>query len=87
LNQTAAHPIEQIKTLLHELLGSLVDHKDDLRIDVVAGGQATVFEIHCASADRGKVIGKGGEMAKCLRYFVSSLAAKNRIRCMVEIVD
>lgn len=82
-----SNPVEKIRQILEALLASLVDCPQELRIDIVAGEQATVFEIHCSQTDRGKIIGKHGEMAKCLRYFVNALAAKNRIRLMLEIVD
>lgn len=73
--------------MLLNLLESLVDEPSSLQVNIVAGEQATVFEVYCSKNDRGKIIGKQGEMAKCIRYFINAVAAKNKLRLMVEIVD
>lgn len=45
----------------------------------------TVFELHVAPEDMGKVIGKQGRIAKALRTLVKAAATRENQRVMVEI--
>ncbi|GGO59700.1 UPF0109 protein [Microbacterium nanhaiense] len=70
---------------LEHLVKGIVDHPDDVRIDETASSRGDVLEVHVASDDRGRVIGRGGRTAKSLRTVVKALAADRRVR--VDVAD
>jgi len=65
----------------------IVDHPDDVRIEVTQSARAEVLEIHVNPEDRGRVIGRGGRNAKALRTLVSALADGRRVRVDVSDED
>lgn len=70
---------------LEHLVKGIVDHPDDVRIDETTLSRGDVLEVHVASDDRGRVIGRGGRTAKSLRTVVKALAADRRVR--VDVAD
>lgn len=72
---------------MHNLISTLVDYPDQLQLNVMLGEQTTVFAVKCDTKDRGKIIGKQGAMAQALRHILTSLAARNKVRAILEIVD
>ncbi|MFW6009816.1 MAG: KH domain-containing protein [Actinomycetota bacterium] len=65
----------------------LVDHPDEVRIDVDADERETVLELHVHDEDLGKVIGKRGRTAKALRTVVKAAGSLDDENVTVEIVD
>ncbi len=73
--------------LLEELARQLVDDPDAVRVDEVDDGDATILRLHVAEADRGKVIGRQGRIARALRTVVRASAARREGRVLLEIVE
>jgi uncharacterized protein len=65
----------------------LVDHPDDVRIEVDEDERETVLELHVNEEDLGKVIGKRGRTAKALRTLVKAAGSLDEENITVEIVD
>lgn len=65
----------------------LVDHPDDVRIEVDESDRDTVLELHVHDEDLGKVIGKRGRTAKAIRTVVKAAGALDDENVTVEIVD
>lgn len=78
---------EKIRKTVQDLVEQLVDHPAEVMVNVMVGEQATVYEVQCNPRDRGKIIGKAGKMAACLRHIVVCMAARAKIRATLEIVD
>lgn len=76
-----------MKELITVIAKALVDHPEDVRVNVVESDQTIVYELSVHAADIGKVIGKQGRIAKALRTVVSSAAVKEKKRVSVEIVS
>lgn len=76
-----------MKDLVTVIAKALVDHPDDVRVDVIEQDQVIVYELRVHATDVGKVIGKQGRIAKALRTVVSSAAVKENKRVTVEIVS
>ena len=74
-----------LSSALEHLVKGIVDHPDDVRIEVTQSARAEVLEIHVNPEDRGRVIGRGGRNAKALRTLVSALADGARVR--VDVAD
>ncbi|MFP4312434.1 MAG: KH domain-containing protein [Nitriliruptoraceae bacterium] len=65
----------------------LVDHPDEVRIEVDEDERETVLELHVHPDDLGKVIGKRGRTAKAIRTLVKAAGALDDENVTVEIVD
>lgn len=76
-----------MKDLVEFIAKSLVDHPDQVRVAEVEGERATVYELHVAPDDMGKVIGKQGRVAKAIRATVRAAAARKGRNVHVEIMD
>ena len=73
--------------LVAELARRLVDDPGAVRVEEVDEGDTLVLRLHVAEADRGKVIGRQGRIARALRTVVRASGARERRRVRLEIVD
>jgi uncharacterized protein len=71
--------------LVEYLARQLVDDPDAVRVEEEEREGATVFLLHVASEDVGKVIGRQGRVARALRAVVRAGAARQRQRMLLEI--
>jgi predicted RNA-binding protein YlqC (UPF0109 family) len=76
-----------MKELVELITRSLVDHPEQIAIDEIDGEEATVYELRVAGEDLGKVIGKQGRTARAIRTILSTAAAKQQRRVVLEIVE
>jgi predicted RNA-binding protein YlqC (UPF0109 family) len=75
-----------MEELLEYLARQLVDSPDEVRVERIERDTGEVLlELHVAEADRGKVIGKGGRIARALRTVVKASAVRSGRRVHVEI--
>ena len=79
--------IEQIKKTIQQCIINLVSNPTAVSIDITHTSQTRVFEIKIDPTDKGKVIGKNGEMIKCIRTIVRAIASKHQMRCYVELFE
>ncbi len=75
------------KELVEFMVKSLVDNPDEVCVNVIEGEKSTILELHVASEDVGKVIGKQGRIAKAIRTILSASATKDGKRATLEILD
>jgi predicted RNA-binding protein YlqC (UPF0109 family) len=73
--------------LLEDLARRLVDDPDAVRVEEIDDDGVLVLRLHVAEADRGKVIGRQGRIARALRTIVRAGAAREHRRVQLEIVD
>ena len=76
-----------MKELIEFVVKTLIDHPDELRIAEIEGERAIVFELRCHPDDVGKVIGKSGKTVGALRTLLSTVAARQNRRAMLEVVE
>jgi predicted RNA-binding protein YlqC (UPF0109 family) len=69
---------------LDHLVRGIVDHPDDVQVDLRERRTGQVLEVRVHPDDLGKVIGRAGRTAKALRSVMSALGGKG-IR--VDLVD
>lgn len=75
-----------MEELLEYLARQLVESPDEVRVERSERDTGEVLlELHVAEADRGKVIGKGGRIARSLRTVVKASAVRTGRRVHVEI--
>ena len=76
-----------MKELIEYVVKALVDNPDELRITEIEGERTIVFELRCHPEDVGKVIGKSGKTVGALRTLLSTVAARQNRRAMLEVVE
>lgn len=68
------------------MVRSLVDDRDAVEVDEIEEDDDLVYEVTVAEDDLGRVIGRGGRVAKALRT-VARAAAQDDRRVLVDILD
>ncbi|MBO4341837.1 MAG: KH domain-containing protein [Clostridia bacterium] len=74
-----------MKDLLISIAQGLVDEPDKVTVTVEEDNSATVFHLHVAPDDMGRVIGKQGRIAKAIRTVMRAAATRQSKRVVVEI--
>ena len=79
---------DRLKAVCTTVVKELVDYPDSVVIAATVGGEATaVITVQAVRGDYGKVIGKKGKNVIALRTLLEAIAAKHRMRLMLEIDD
>jgi predicted RNA-binding protein YlqC (UPF0109 family) len=76
-----------MKDLILVIAKSLVDQPDEVKLNEIVGDKTTVFELHVAKDDLGKVIGKQGKTARAIRVILNATATKLKKRAVLEIIE
>jgi predicted RNA-binding protein YlqC (UPF0109 family) len=76
-----------VAELLEYLARQLVDEPDAVSVEQAEVDDELVLRLYVAEADRGKVIGRQGRVARALRAVVRASAVRERRRVRLEIVD
>ena len=74
-----------MKQLLIDIVKPIVDNPDEVVVVERTSGDMTVLELTVAKSDIGKVIGRGGKIAKAIRNVVRADATKENKRVIVDI--
>jgi hypothetical protein len=69
------------------IIRPLVDHPGDLSIASIDGEKTLVLELRCHETDLGKVIGKSGKTIQAVRQLLSTVAARQGRRAMIEVME
>ncbi len=77
-----------VRMLVEHLAKNLVEAPDAVFVDEnpLDGGAAEI-ELEVAEDDMGRVIGRGGRTARCLRTIVSAAGQRANKRYTLEILD
>ena len=73
--------------LVEYLARQLVEAPDAVRVEQVERDDALVLQLHVAAEDLGKVIGRGGRIARALRTIARASGARDDRRVLLEIVE
>ena len=76
-----------MKAFIEYVVKALVDHPDQVNVTEVDGERVVVFELRLNQTDVGKVIGKSGRTITAIRTLLTSAAAKQGKRAMLEIIE
>ncbi|MEY4374104.1 MAG: hypothetical protein RL760_270 [Candidatus Eisenbacteria bacterium] len=77
----------KLRDLVVFMAKGLVDHPDDVTVDIRDAGDGGEFELRVHPDDMGHVIGKQGRTAKSLRLALGAAAAREDRRMGLEILD
>ena len=73
--------------LIRYIAQSLVENPDQVEVVEKEGADSIIYELHVAPDDMGKVIGRGGRIAKEIRAIMKAVAQRRGVRVNVEIVE
>jgi uncharacterized protein len=73
--------------LIEYLARRLVEHGDQVSVEEVEENGDLVIRLHVAPDDLGRVIGRGGRIARALRTLVRAGGAHGERRVLLEIVE
>jgi predicted RNA-binding protein YlqC (UPF0109 family) len=80
-------PVKNMTELVTEIARALVDDPDNISVEAIADGDATVIRLRVAQNDVGKVIGKQGRTARSMRTILSAASMKLKHRFSLDIVE
>lgn len=73
-----------LEDALEHLVRGIVDHPDDVQVDLVTNRRGRTLEVRVNPEDLGKVIGRAGRTAKALRQVMTSVGGRG---LRVDVVD
>lgn len=76
-----------LRDLVAFIARSVVDDPAAVDVTVREQDRAFIVELRVAPADMGKVIGRGGRIARAMRTVVRAAALKSGSRVMLEILQ
>lgn len=74
-----------MKELVEVIAKALVKNPDQVSVTAAEENNTTIYKLHVASEDMGKIIGKQGRIAKAMRTVVKAAATRESKKVMVEI--
>lgn len=77
----------QLRDLVGYMAKGLVDHPENVEVEILSAGDDGVLELHVNQDDLGHVIGKQGRTARSLRLALGAAAARVDRRMTLEIAD
>ncbi len=73
-----------LEEALEHLVRGIVDHPDDVEVEMVTNRRRRTLEVRVNPEDLGKVIGRAGRTAKALRQIMTSVGGRG---LRVDVVD
>ncbi|WP_131747966.1 RNA-binding protein [Frankia sp. Cppng1_Ct_nod] len=73
-----------LEAALEHLVRGIVDHPDDVHVDMQSGRRGRTLQVRVHPDDLGKVIGRGGRTARALRTVMAGVGGRG---LRVDVVD
>jgi predicted RNA-binding protein YlqC (UPF0109 family) len=83
--QGDAEAIESLRDLVEYVVVNLVDHPELAEIDVDQRGNMIALSVRLPEAELGKVIGRGGRIAKSIRTALMVAGSQHHLRVSLDI--
>lgn len=78
-------PAGQLRNLVTWLVNQLVDEPEKVNVDAVRRGSSVQVQVRLPEADLGKVIGRGGRIAKSIRTALMIVGSRHHLRVSLDI--
>ena len=78
-------PVDQLRTLVSWVVDQLVDEPENVTVDAVQRGSSVQVQVRLPEADLGKVIGRGGRIAKSMRTALMIVGSRHHMRVSLDI--
>ncbi len=76
--------MDTLEEALDHLVRGIVEHDDDVRVEMSTHRRGRTLRVHVHPDDLGKVIGRGGRTATALRTVMTAVGGKG---LRVDVVD
>lgn len=76
---------EQLRSLVEWIVFQLVDEKDEVEITADKNGATVRVQVLLPEGDLGKVIGRGGRIAKSMRTILMIVGSREHLRVSLDI--
>lgn len=76
-----------MKAFIEHTLQALVNHPEQVVVSEILGRQTIILEVRCHPEDMGRIIGKNGKTISALRVLLTSLAAKQKRKAVLEVAE
>lgn len=77
--------MDQLQQLVQYMASGLVDRPEEVHVEGRRRGPIVILHLRVAEDELGRVIGKGGRIAKSMRTMVGIVAARQNLRATLEI--
>ena len=74
-----------MKQTLIDIASSIVEKPEEVSVTEKVSGDTVILELSVAKSDMGKVIGRGGKIAKCIRVVMRAASVRVGEKVLVEI--
>jgi predicted RNA-binding protein YlqC (UPF0109 family) len=78
---------DKMKELIQRIVEALVNKPGEISINILNTRTTYVIELKVAKDDIGKIIGKEGNIASAIRTILSNVAAKERKKIILQILE
>jgi len=68
--------VTELTDALEHLVKGIVEHDEDVKVDLTTGRRGRTLQIRVHPEDLGKVIGRGGRTASALRTVMSAVGGR-----------
>lgn len=69
------------------IVKALVDNPDQVEVREIDEDASLLLEVHVASGDMGRVIGRGGRVINAIRTVAQAMASDDDMRIQVELAE
>jgi uncharacterized protein len=76
-----------MKNFVLHIAKALADHPQDIGVAEIYGQQTSILELRSNPKDVGRLIGRSGKTIGALRTLLGTLAAKQKRRAVLEVVE
>lgn len=78
--------VEKLKGLIGHIVKEIVDHPEDVEVNVVQASLRLLVELNTNPNDVGQVIGQGGHVVTGIRSILAAFGGKNGIQTSMDYV-
>ena len=77
--------IDHMRELIEYVARELVDNPEAVWVEKMGRGNTTIYRLHVAREDVGRVVGRGGRTANALRALLRAAATRRAGKVVLEI--
>ena len=79
------NPVEQLRSLVVWLVDQLLDEPETVSVEAIERGSSVQIQVRLPEADLGKIIGRGGRIAKSIRTALMVAGSRHHLRVSLDI--
>jgi hypothetical protein len=76
-----------MKEITKAIAQALVDNPEEVAVAMIDSEHTSILKLSVGNGEAGKIIGKQGRTADALRTILNAVAAKEKKRVILEVVD